>query len=317
MSAKDLFLRVECYVGLRRALGYVVTSEEKLLKDFVCFVEAQMVAGPIRAQTALDWACMPSPRRGLAGQTSRLKVVRGFLSHLQAAMPDTEVPGPGMLAKVRRPKPYLYSRQEIERLIAAASLLRPKGSLRPHTYATLIGLIASTGLRVSEAIRLTMRDIRFDADSSHLEILQTKFRKSRLVPLHATTADQLRLYAHERKRLHYDGLSDAFFVSEQGAHLRYDAVWLTFIGLTRRAGIRIDDDTSRPCIHGLRHTFAVGRMLDWYRRGLSVNDLLPTLSIYMGHVQPANTYWYLTATPELLNAAGEYFQKFAGQGVAQ
>jgi hypothetical protein len=169
VSAKDLFLRVECYVGLRRALGYVVTSEEKLLKDFVCFVEAQMVAGPIRAQTALDWACMPSPRRGLAGQTSRLKVVRGFLSHLQAAMPDTEVPGPGMLAKVRRPKPYLYSRQEIERVIAAASLLGPKGSLRPHTYATLIGLIASTGLRVSEAIRLTMRDIRFDADSSHLE----------------------------------------------------------------------------------------------------------------------------------------------------
>jgi len=317
VSAKDLFLRVECYVGLRRALGYVVTSEEKLLKEFVCFVEAQMVAGPIRAQTALDWACMPSPRRGLAGQTSRLKVVRGFLSHLQAAMPDTEVPGPGMLAKVRRPKPYLYSRQKIERLIAAASLLRPRGSLRPHTYATLIGLIASTGLRVSEAIRLTVRDIRFDADSSHLEILQTKFRKSRLVPLHSTTADQLRLYAHERKRLHYDGLSDAFFVSEQGAHLRYDAVWQTFIGLTRRAGIRIDDDTSRPCIHGLRHTFAVGRMLDWYRRGLSVNDLLPTLSVYMGHVQPANTYWYLTATPELLNAAGEYFQKFAGQGVAQ
>ena len=175
MSAKDLFLRVECYVGLRQALGYVVTSEEKLLKDFVCFVEAQMVAGPIRAQTALDWACMPSPRRGLAGQTSRLKVVRGFLSHLQAAMPDTEVPGRGLLAKVRRPKPYLYSGQQIERLIAAASLLRPKGSLRPHTYATLIGLIASTGLRVSEAIRLTVRDIRFDAVHPILRFFRLNF----------------------------------------------------------------------------------------------------------------------------------------------
>jgi integrase len=97
----------------------------------------------------------------------------------------------------------------------------------------------------------------------------------------------------------------------------YDAVWQTFIGLAHRAGIRNDDDASRPCIHGLRHSFAVGRLLDWYRRGLSVNDLLPTLSVYMGHVQPANTYWYLTATPELLNAAGEYFQKFAGQGVEQ
>jgi hypothetical protein len=103
-------------VSLRRALGYVVTSEEKLLKDFVRFVETQMVTGPIRAQIALDWACMPSPGRGLAGQTSRLKVVRGFLSHLQAALPETEVPGSGMLAKVRRPKPYLYSRQQIETL---------------------------------------------------------------------------------------------------------------------------------------------------------------------------------------------------------
>ena len=319
MSSKDLFLRVECYVSLRRALGYVVTSEEKLLKDFVRFVvETQMVTGPIRAQIALDWACMPSPGRGLAGQTSRLKVVRGFLSHLQAAMPETEVPGSGMLAKVRRPKPYLYSRQQIETLIATASLLRPKGSLRPHTFATLIGLIASTGLRVSEAIRLTVRDIHFDADPPHLEVYQTKFRKSRLVPLHSTTTDQLRLYAQERKRLHYDGLSDAFFVSEKGSHLCYDAVWQTFIGLAGRAGIRNDDDASRPpCIHGLRHSFAVGRLLDWYRRGLSVNDLLPTLSVYMGHVQPANTYWYLTATPELLKAAGEYFQKFAGQGVEQ
>jgi hypothetical protein len=122
VSGEDLFLRVECYVGLRRALGYVVTSEEKLLKDFVRFVEAQMVAGPIRAQIALDWACMPSPGRGLAGQTSRLKVVRGFLSHLQAAMPDTKVPGPGVLAKVRRPKPHLYSRQQIDGLIEVASL---------------------------------------------------------------------------------------------------------------------------------------------------------------------------------------------------
>ena len=108
MSSQDLFLRVEGYVSLRQALGYVVTSEEKLLKDFVRFVEAQMVTGPIRAQMALDWACAASPRRGLAGQTSRLKVVRGFLSHLQAAMPETEVPGSGMLAKVRRSKPYLF-----------------------------------------------------------------------------------------------------------------------------------------------------------------------------------------------------------------
>lgn len=154
-------------------------------------------------------------------------------------------------------------------------------------------------------IHLTLRSFRLS------------FVNPRLVPLHTTTADQLRLYAQERKRLHYDGLSDAFFVSEQGSDLCYDAVWQTFVGLARRAGIRHDENTGRPCIHGLRHSFAVGRLLDWYRRGLLVNDLLPTLSVYMGHVEPANTYWYLTATPELLNAAGEYFQNFAAQGVQQ
>jgi integrase/recombinase XerD len=314
MNIENLFLRVEAYVGLRHALGHVVRSEEKLLKDFVRFVKAQGVTGPIQAQAAIDWACIPSPKRGPAGQVSRLKVVRGFLSYLRASMPETEVPDFRMLSPIRRPKPYLYSPQEIERLMEVASLLRPKDSLRPRTYATFIGLIASTGLRAGEAIRLTVRDVHFDADPVYLEVLQTKFHKSRLVPLHPTTANQLRLYAAERKRLCYDGLTDAFFVSEQGAFLRYNAVWKTFCTLTRGAGIPDDSSRGRPCIQALRHTFAVGRLLDWYRSGLQVRDLLPTLSVYLGHVQPAHTYWYLTATPELLSAAGERFQNFVGQG---
>ncbi len=314
MNSENLFLRVEAYVALRHALGYVVTSEEKLLKDFVRFVEAHGVTGPLRAHMAVEWACQPSPRRGPAGQASRLKVVRRFLSHLRAALPETEVPGPGLLAHIRRPHPYLYSPQEIERLIEVASHLRPEGSLRPHTYRTIIGLIASTGLRVGEVIRLTQRDVHLGADSPYLEVLQTKFRKSRLVPLHSTTAAQLRLYAAARKRLHYDGLTNAFFVSERGTFLHYDSVRETFHTLTRAAGIRADHARARPCLHGLRHTFAVGRMLDWYRSGVKVQDLLPTLSVYLGHVQPAHTYWYLTATPELLAAAGECFQNFTGQG---
>jgi integrase len=160
MNANDLSLRVECYVGLRRALGYAVHSEEKLLKDFVQFLSASDVTGPIRAQLAIDWACTPSPRRGPAGQASRLKLVRGFLSHLRAAVPETEVPGPGVLAPIRRPIPYLYSPDEIDALLKAASQLGPKQSLRPHTYVTLIGLLASTGLRVGEALRLKAEHVR-------------------------------------------------------------------------------------------------------------------------------------------------------------
>src|SRR5258708_10730595 len=170
MNKENLFLRVEAYVGLRRALGYVVSSEEKLLKDFVRFVQAQRVTGPIRSQMAVDWACIPSPGRGPSGQASRLKVARGFLTHLRASIPETEVPGPGMLASIRRPKPYIYSPQEIEQLLAATSRLRPKDSLRPHTYKAIIGLIASTGLRAGEALRLTVNDVQLDADFPHLEV---------------------------------------------------------------------------------------------------------------------------------------------------
>jgi integrase/recombinase XerD len=260
VSSKDLLFRVECYVGLRHALGYVVRSEEKLLKDFVRFIGAQAITGPIRAQMALDWACTFSPGRGAAGQVNRLKVVRRFLSYLQAAIPETEIPGLGLLGNIRRPKPHLYSQQQLERLIEAAWLLKPSGSLRSHTYATMIGLIASTGLRVGEAIRLTLSDVHLQTDQPHLEVLRTKFRKSRLVPLHSTTVDKMRLYATERKRLYCDDLSEAFFVSTVGTHLCYSAVRKTFVSLTQVAGIQHGSGNTRPCIHGLRQNAEFRKM---------------------------------------------------------
>jgi integrase/recombinase XerD len=317
VNTNDLLLRVECYVSLRRSLGYIVRSEEKLLKDFIQFLNSRNVSGPIRAQMAIDWACAPSPGRGPAGQASRLRLVRGFLSHLRAAVPETEVPGPGALAPIRRPTPYLYSPDEMAALLKEASRLGPKQSLRPHTYVALIGLLASAGLRVGEALRLKVEQVRLEASPPHLHITQTKFRKSRLVPLHPTTTEKLAVYTGERKRLRYDARSDAFFVSEQGNHLSYRACWETFAGLLRRAGIQKRPREGRPGIHSLRHGFAVGRMVEWYRAGMNVKDLLPNLSVYLGHVQPSHTYWYLTATPELLGAAAESFRQYAGQGGEQ
>ena len=317
MNIDDLLLQVESYIRLRRALGHVIASEEKELKNFIYFFSEQGGSGPIRAQIAVDWACLPSPKRGPDGQFRRLKIVRSFLSHLRAAIPETEVPGSGLLLRPPRPTPYIYSQQEIERLIEAASLLGPPGSLRPHTFATIIGLIASAGLRAGEALRLTVQSVRLDAEPAYLEILKTKFRKSRLVPLHSTTAEKLRIYALERNRLGYDGRTDAFFVSEQSGFLSYSSLLRGFSQLRQAAQISCDNQRGNPCIQALRHTFAVGRLLEWYRSGLKVKDLLPHLSIYMGHVNPAHTYWYLTATPELLAVAGECFQKFVGQGGEQ
>ncbi len=311
---QDLWVQIECYVELRTALGYVVRSEEKLLKDFAQFLDSRGIVGPIRAHLALDWACTPAVGRGPAGQASRLKVARRFLAYLRAVMPETEVPGSNLMPPLRRPKPHIYSPEELEKLMGAAGRLPPKGSLRPHAYTTLIGLLASTGLRVGEAIRLKVEDVHLQAEPPHLQIVRTKFRKSRLVVLHPTAAEKMRLYAESRRRLHYDALSDAFFVSERGDHFRYQTLRATFNQLARETGIRKGDKGRSPSIHGLRHTFAVERMRSWQQNGQNVRDLLPHLSVYLGHVQPTHTYWYLTATPKLLSVAADAFQLFAGQG---
>jgi integrase/recombinase XerD len=314
MTSPDLLLHVEAYVGLRKALGYTIRSDEKLLKDFVAFLASRQIHGPIRAQWAIDWACLPTSGRGPSGQATRLRVVRGFLSHVRATWPETEVPGPGSLAPIRRPTPYLYTACEITALLQAAADLGPRDALRPYTYVTLIGLLASTGLRIGEALRLQVTEVRLDAAPPHLHIREGKFRKSRLVPLHPTTVEKLTVYVRERERQHYDALSDAFFVSEAGRPLGYETCRETFATLLARAGIQQPARGGRPGLHGLRHTFTVGRMVEWQRAGLPLKELLPTLSVYLGHVQPAHTYWYMTATPELLTTAADAFQQYAGQG---
>ena len=204
--------------------------------------------------------------------------------------------------------PYFYTEREITTLLQAAATLGPCDSLRPYTYATSIGLLVSTGLRIGEALRLQVNDVRLDAAPPHLHIVEGKFRKSRFVPLHPTTAEKMTAYARERERQHYDALSDPFFVSGSGGLLAYPAGRATFATLLARAGIRQRASGGRPGIHGLRHTFTVGRMVEWQRTGLPLKDLLPTLSVYLGHVRPVHTYGYRTATPELLSTAADAFQ---------
>src|ERR1700675_3043146 len=175
--------RLESYLAVREAMGHSVRAERKLLGEFLDFVDQKGGAGPIRAEWALDWACMLSPRRGVGGQAGRLSVVRNFLTYLRAFIAETEVPHHGLLSGPNRRKPYLFSADEIRRMLAATMELGPRNSFRPHTYNALLGLLASTGLRVGEAIRLTVADVQLTATPPHLIIRETKFAKSRLVPL--------------------------------------------------------------------------------------------------------------------------------------
>jgi integrase len=174
--------------------------------------------------------------------------------------------------------------------------------------ATLLGLLASTGLRIGEAIRLTMDDVRLDDRPAHLRVLESKFRKSRLVPVDPTTAAALADYVRRRHKLGYHALSESFFVNERGAPLDAGVLGCWFGKLTGKAGLRpIQEGARRPSLHSFRHSFAVRRLRTWHEAGLDVQALLPTLSVYLGHVRPEDTYWYLTATPDLLRAAGARF----------
>jgi integrase len=192
--------------------------------------------------------------------------------------------------------------------VAAAATAPPRGTLRPITLSTLIGLLASTGLRVGEAVRLTMADVCLDEEPANLRVLQTKFRKSRIVPLHPTTAAALGHYCLQRQNLGYHARSDAFLVTERSGFHCPGLLNQWFAGLTRRLGLWPTDGGRRPCLHSLRHTFAVRRLEAWHAEGRDVSALLPSLSVYLGHVRPQDTYWYLTATPTLLRLAGTRFQ---------
>lgn len=317
MKPGELMVRLEAYLALHQALGFALKTRERLLRDFVSFVETRCESGPITAQTALDWACAASADCGATGRAGRLSVARQFLLHLSALVPGTEVPGACLLARARRPKPFLFSSFEIQNLLAAAGKLKPANKLRPHTMQTIVGLLASTGLRPSEAVRLEMSDVALDADPPRLLVRRTKFRKSRLVPLHDSTAARMRQYVQRRSDLHYDGLSNAFFVSEQGRHLHFAALSRCFRHLMNELGLAARDGSRNPSLHSLRHTFAVSRLRKWQDEGADVAACVPHLAVYLGHAAIKDTYWYLTATPELLTTASHLFAAHSGGEGAQ
>ncbi len=314
MTREELGLRLDAYVAIRQTMGYAMRAERTLLQDFVRFVADRVPGEPIRAQAALDWACHAAGNRGAAGQTSRLSMARQFLLHLQVSCPETEVPEHSVLASPRRQPPYLFSDADVDAILAGARAVGPPGALRPHTLVAMIQVLANTGLRVGEAARLTMSDVQLEPQPSRLLVRQTKFRKTRIVPVHPTMAEVLRDYQRQRATLGYDGLSEAFFVSEQGSHLQLGNLARWFSRLIMRVGVQSPPGQRRPCLRNFRHTFAVRRLLTWYQEGVDVREMLPHLSVYLGHVRPQESYWYLTATPQLLGKAAERFQEYAGLG---
>jgi integrase len=285
----------EDYLQMRRALGYKLESHGQLLAGFISYLE-QAHAATVTIELAVAWATEPAGTDPV-WWSKRLSVARQFARHLQALDPACEVPPARLLPyRARRATPYLYAPGEIAALMAAAGELpRP---LQATTYQTLLGLLAVSGLRIGEAIRLDRGDI--DADHQLLRIINSKFNKSREVPLHASVIRALDAYSQRRQDLSPRPGCEAFFVSSAGTRLHAANVRRVFTRLLRAVGLTPRSPRCRPRIHDLRHGFAVSVLLDWHRAGVDVQARLPWLSTYMGHVEPSSTYHYLSAAPELL-----------------
>lgn len=290
---------IETYLALRRATGFAMSNAECLLKSFAAFA-AERGQTHVETQTAIDWAALgPS----VAQRDTRLKAVCRFVRHVQIEDARHVLPPANHFgARKRRRTPHIYTADEIGRLVKAALRLGPKGSLRPLTHATLIALLSATGLRISEALKLTIADVTSDG----LLIRETKFRKTRLVPLHDTAKAGLKRYLARRAP---GSVDDPVFVDKRGRALRYIAVKETFDRLVGKAGIK-SRSARRPRLHDLRHTFAV-RALQGSPSGRSrCGAHMAALATYMGHVNIYATYWYLEATADLMRdvaVAGETF----------
>lgn len=304
----SMLKKVEQYLQFRRSLGYQLRVEGQQLQQFAAFVDAQGHRGPLTTELALRWARLPVNVDRLYW-ARRLEIVRCFARYLAATEPGTELPPRGLLGPAhRRTTPHIYTHTELAALVAAAGRLSPSGGLRPRTYATLIGLLACTGLRISEALRLTQADA--DLDRGILTIRETKFRKTRLVPLHSTAVTALRDYADALQRLTATSGSDQFFVSDQGQPLPYSTVRNVFRRLCNALQI-VGTGPRRPRLHDLRHAFACRRVEQWYAAGINLDGAVAALSVYLGHAKVSDTYWYLTATPELLARAAARFEALA------
>jgi integrase len=284
------------YLQLRRALGYKYPFHDRLLNDFVVFLEASDQP-TVTVEAALAWAAQAAPNDRVSAK--RLTAVRGFARYLAAFDKRTQVPPTGLIRDNGvRPTPYIYSPAEITALMAAAGELTPR--LWAATMATVIGLMAATGLRPGEIYRLGSADVDFD--DHQLRVMHSKHGKSRQIPLHHSTVKALRRYALLRDRS-LPEMHTGFFVTADGAGLDSYRVTRTFRRLLDAVPIRTPDGRRQPRLGSLRHTFAVSTLLSWHQASVDVQRQLPVLSAYLGHNMPASTYWYLEATPELMALA--------------
>ena len=295
------------YLQIRHRLGFAMPQDGRLLEGFVEFLE-QAGADRVTTELALRWARLPA-RAHPSRWRQRLGVARGFARHLATIDPASEVPSADLLPGHRpRIAPYIYTDADIAALLAAAGQLRPP--LRAARHQTLTGLLAVTGMRPAEALALDRQDV--DLRHGVLHVRAGKQHKQREVPLHHSTVSALRQYARLRDARFPAPSTPAFFIGARGRRMGRGELNQTFTTLVRQAGLDGRGARARPRPYDLRHAFAVRTLLDWHRAGADIDRRMPLLSTYLGHADPASTYWYLEAVPELLELISRRLEQLPG-----
>lgn len=293
------------YLAIRRALGHKLVAHERMLAEFAAFAESRGERS-VTIDGAVAWAATAS-NAGLLAR--RLSMVRGFATYLAAFDPATQIPPEHLVATgVVRRTPYIFNDDEVTTLMDAAGELSPP--LFAVTFATLIGLMAATGIRTAEAVKLDRTDL--DCDAGLLSIRYSKYGKSRRIPLHPTVVEALRDYLTRRDTLFPCPVDNALLVTANGARLTGRDTSPTFRRLLAEAGITVPPGRRAPRLHDLRHRFAVTTLIGWHIAEVDVMTRLPLLSLYLGHVNPAHTYWYLSAVPELMGVLAQRLETFLG-----
>lgn len=315
-AATTMQAAVERYLEDRRRLGFALTAPATELKRFARYADAREHRGPLTQELMLSWAREHVHRTSDVTAARRLEIVLAFAAHYRQFEPATEIPPRGILGRGhRRLAPHIYTDQEIIQLLDAASGLTLTWPLRALTYRSLFGLIAAAGLRLSEALMLTMGDI--DLQAAALTVRQTKFHKSRCLPLHPSTVQELERYRQARDLCQSTDDSAPFFVSHDGGQLPKRTVENVFRRLQPKLGWRARGDHPHPRIHDLRHTMAVRRLQRWRESGQSIDQAMFWLCTYLGHAKISDTYWYLSGIPELMDTVSARFERFVEQGDEQ
>lgn len=311
----SLQARVSDYLAERRRLGFELGTMGLALASFARYVASVHHRGALNVDLMAEWARHDKWNRDNPQTWARrLKLLRPFTRYLRQFDPRTEVPDETVFGPVPgRLAPHIYREEEIADLLTAARELQPHGGLRPATFETLFGLIASAGLRVSEALDLLDADV--DLKSAMLTVRETKFAKSRQLPLHPSTVEAMERYRRLRIRQVRTSTETSFFVGSRGQLLGQPLgdrqVHRVFNELRDKLGWVNRGAHDGPRIHDLRHSFAVRRLMLWHAQGIDVDQAMLSLSTYLGHAKVSNTYWYLTAVPELMALAGGKFERFA------